>query len=111
MRSAGSKRDEWPVSRHGRARAAVTADESVRALDSDACPVPILEVQCADAGADPPWYELALVKRFASVTRPVPIRALQWGALETVDVFVAVPVEALREVRSEAWPVPIAVVQ
>jgi hypothetical protein len=53
------KRKQGFAGRHGRARAAVAADDSVRAFESDAWPVPILDVQCADAVGDAPVDDCA----------------------------------------------------
>lgn len=47
----------------------------------------------------------------ASVTRAVPMKALQWGEFGRPVVFVAFGVETLFEVLAEARPVPIAALQ
>jgi hypothetical protein len=93
--------------RHGRVREAATAGDSMRALDCATRPVPIFEVQCAEALTDPDVDEFAKDKVFASLARPVPMEALQWDELERPVAAGAGAVELLFEVR----PAPIAALQ
>jgi hypothetical protein len=55
--------------------------------------------------------DFAKEKWVASVARPVPMDALQWGELARPVAFVGVAVEALFEVLFETRPVPIAALQ
>jgi hypothetical protein len=95
---------------HGVARAAAF-DAITRALESDARPVPIFDVQCAaelpEDADGPAVASESLTDRLASAeARPVPIDALQCGALgwpaaETAIVWLLL----------ETWPVPMVAVQ